>query len=136
MALNVSGTGSDADGKSMAALGAQQAAADHESAKDNGWKYDPEEMKQQIGDLQDLRNGKVAELLELSRDLADVSGLGDEEVSNGYLMAANDSGKSYRKLLKGIDEFLESYIEKIKDVDKAYMNEEQNAADQIKNMDI
>lgn len=135
MALNVSGTGSDADGKSMAALGAQQAAADHESAKDDGWEYDSDEMKKKIGDLRELRHGKLAELLNLANDLTDIEAPGNEQVSDVFAQYASASGRKYRDTLRSSDEFLDSYVQKLIEIDKEYRKSDDNAAESVESLE-
>jgi|GEM_PF-3273119 len=130
MAPYVDQPGSDADGKSMAALGAEQAKDDRKTAEQGGYEFDADDMEANIKELEEMKHEKMKELRELAEPLTDVGGLGNEPVSKDYLRAVNESGKSYQKVLEGMDEYLGSYIDKLKDMVREYRNtEEQTAAD-------
>lgn len=131
MGLNVSGTGSDADGKSMAALGAQQAVADRKEAEEGGYEFDADDMAENVKELQELRRDKLKELQRLADQLTDVGGLGDEPVSKEYLASVNQSGKSYVKFINGMDELLGGYIEKLKDMVREYRDTEDETASAV-----
>jgi|SRR5699024_3755853 len=122
--------GSEADGKSMAALGAASATKDRKAAEEGGYEFDPDDMAKNVRQLQDLRREKMNELRKLAEPLTDVGGLGNEPVSMQYLETVNKSGESYQAFLNEMDEYLKGYISKLKDMVREYRsNEEQTASD-------
>lgn len=136
MALYMDQPGSDADGKSMAALGAESAAADRAAAEEGGFEADAEEMAKHVNELSDMRNEKMNEIRELAQSLTDVDGLGDEPVSREYLEAVNASGESYNKFLNDMEEFLKSYIKELQNTVKEYRAAEQEAAAHIDSLAV
>jgi len=123
--------GSDADGKSMAALGAQAAAKDRAAAEEGDLKVDAEAMAEQVKELQEMQHEKITELKKLAQSLTDVDGLGDEPVSQGYLQAVHASGQSYSEFVTGLDQYLESYIEGMKDAVREFAKAEEDAAAEV-----
>jgi len=136
VAMYVDQPGSDADGKSMAALGAQAAQDDRAAAEEGGFEVDAEDMAERVKELQDLYHEKMFEIRELAEPLTNVEGLGGEPVSRDYLHAVNASGESYKKFVDSMDDFFASYIEKMKDTVREYRDGEEQAADDVKGLAI
>jgi len=117
-------------------LGEQQAKSEYAAAVDNGWEYDADAMQQHIKELRTLYEEKSTKLIRLAGDLTDVEALGNEEVSLSYIGDINSSGTAYNRLLESSMAFLESYIETLKKVDKAYQEEDAEAKEQLRSVDI
>lgn len=117
-------------------LGAKQAKAEYAAAYEGGWEYDPEAMKEVIRELQDLRRGKVKDLEILAADVVKIDSPGEEEVSLGYVSDANLSGQTYDGLLRSSVLFLESYIDTLIEIDKAYQQQDTAAMEALRKIEV
>lgn len=117
-------------------LGEQQAKSEYAAAVDDGWEYDADAMQQHIKELQDLRMDQGEKLKKLAEDLTGIEPLGDEEVSATYVADANMSGSMYKRMLDSSLSFLDSYIETLKKVDKAYQEEDEEAKKKLQSLEV
>lgn len=117
-------------------LGKKQAKAEFATSYANGWEYDPEAMKEAINALKDIRQGRLDELERLSRSVTGIVSPGNEEVSIGYTDRANYSGQTYKGLLESSIYFLDSYVDTLVEIDKAYQQQDEEALKALRDVDV
>lgn len=116
--------------------GAQQAKAEFAAAYSNGWQYDPEAMKRVIQKLQSISSGRMMELRRLADSTHGIKPPGNEDVSIGYVSKANLSGQTYLGLLESSIYFLQSYVETLTKIDKAYQQQDEETLESLRSVEV
>lgn len=115
-------------------LGAGQAKADFAAASANGgWEFDPHAMDAVIKDLEDSIKHDFSRASNETIHLTGIDAMGDEVASHVYVDNANRSGESYQAFLRGASKYVTAYVATLKDIKKAYEQQDQAALDAIRN---
>ncbi|MFK0243089.1 hypothetical protein ACIQUM_00205 [Amycolatopsis azurea] len=114
-------------------LGKGQAQADFASASANGgWEFDPEAMDKVIKSLEDSLENEFREAQRQASWLNQISPPGDEVGSQGYVAAANSSGGAYQAFLDGAFKYTSAYLDTLKKIRTAYVEQDQAALDALR----
>jgi enoyl reductase-like protein len=114
-------------------LGTGQAKADFAAASANGgWEFDPEAMDKVIKSLEDVLSRDFREAQTQAAWLNQIMPPGDEVGSQGYVAAANNSGAAYQSFLKGALDYTSSYLDTLKKIRTAYLEQDQAAIDALR----
>ncbi|MFC3453160.1 hypothetical protein [Amycolatopsis speibonae] len=114
-------------------LGKGQAQADFASASANGgWEFDPEAMDKVIKSLEDSLENHFRRALTEASHLTGIDAMGDEIASDGYVATANKSGEAYQNFLDGAANYTRAYVATLRDIKKAYEQQDQTAIDALR----
>ncbi|MEU8412323.1 hypothetical protein AB0C24_06025 [Amycolatopsis japonica] len=114
-------------------LGRGQAQADFASASANGgWEFNREAMDKVIKSLEDSLENEFREAQTHASWLNQIKPPGDEVGSQGYAVAANNSGTSYQAFLDGAWKYTTAYLETLKKIRTAYVEQDQAALDALR----
>ncbi|MFC9250570.1 hypothetical protein [Amycolatopsis thailandensis] len=114
-------------------LGKGQAQADFAAASANGgWEFDPEAMDKVIKSLEDSLENEFREAQTHASWLNQIKPPGDEVGSQGYVVAANNSGASYQAFLDGAWKYTNAYLDTLKKIRTAYVEQDQAALDSLR----
>jgi len=122
--------------ESYKATGEAAATRDFQQAHGEGWEYNADAMKKQIEKLEHLRDGPLKKIETQSDVVVDIESPADEEISNSFVEAANDSGRSHNDQFKKYKAYIDAYIETLYKIDKAYQNQDEDAAQEILSKEI
>ncbi|WP_037364393.1 PE domain-containing protein [Amycolatopsis orientalis] len=115
------------------ALGKKQASADFAAASGNaGWEFDPAAIDDVITTLEDSLDGDHQVAKEKAKILMQIVPPGAEVGSQGYADVANKSGVAYNSFLTGAINYIQAYVDTLKQIRTAYQNNDQNAKDQLR----
>lgn len=132
----ISDSGDEILKESYKKSGENAATRDFQQAHSNGWEYDADAMKKQIGHLEDLRDNKLNDMQQLTKSVIDIPPPAKEKVSEDFIEEANKSGESHNEQFEKYREYVKAYIETLKKIDKAYQNEDEEAAQEILSKEI
>lgn len=116
--------------------GENAAINDFQQAHGKGWEYDSDAMKKQIGQLEDLRDDKLNSMKKLTDSVVDISPPAKEKVSDDFVDKVNKSGESHNTQFEKYRQYLQAYIDTLKKIDKAYQDEDEEAAQGLLSKDI
>jgi len=114
-------------------LGKGQAQADFASASANGgWEFDPEAMDKVIKSLEDCLENDFRKARREADVLNQIQPPGHEVGSEGYTVAANNSGTAYQAFMQGAWDYTNSYLDTLRQIRTAYQNQDQAAIDALR----
>ncbi|WP_328605363.1 hypothetical protein [Amycolatopsis sp. NBC_00345] len=113
-----------------AALGAGQAKTDFAAAAGNGgWKFDAAAMDKVIQQLEDSLDSDYSQARTISNQFAQLREPGSDGVSKDYMATASRATIAYNNFLHGTVDYLESYVDTLKQIRTAYVKQDQAAID-------
>ncbi|WP_245787626.1 hypothetical protein [Amycolatopsis saalfeldensis] len=112
------------------ALGAGQAKADFAAAAGNGgWKFDAAAMDKVIQQLEDSLDSDYSQARTIGYQFAQLGYPGSDGASKDYMTAAGRATTAYNEFLRGTVDYLQSYVETLKQIRTAYVKQDQAAID-------
>lgn len=120
-----------------AAAGREAAANDFAAASTgSGWQYDSEAMKNVIGKLTSVRDGKLQQMAQRTDELVGIDPPGAEPVSEGYTKLANTSGESHNTQFQRYRDYLTGYIETLEKIDTAYRKQDEATLESLRKLGL
>ncbi|MBE1580657.1 hypothetical protein ACFORH_27225 [Amycolatopsis roodepoortensis] len=114
-------------------LGSGQAKADFAAASANGgWEFDPAAMDAVIKSLEDCLESDFRKARREADVLNQIQPPGHEVGSEGYTVAANNSGSAYQAFMQGAWDYTNSYLDTLRQIRTAYQNQDQAAIDALR----
>ena len=115
------------------ALGAGQAKADFAAASGSGsWEFDAQSMDKVIQQLEDSLNDDYSQARTVAAQFAQLGYPGSDQVSKDYMSATGRATIAYNQFLRGTVDFLSSYVDTLKQIRTAYVNQDHAAIDAIR----
>lgn len=118
------------------AAGARAATADFQGALGHGWEYDSEAMQAQIARLEDLLDGTLWNMKQYTARITGILAPGSEVVSRNFTHVANLSGESHNAQFARYEAYLQSYIDTLYEIDRAYREQDQAALEALKEAEV
>lgn len=114
-------------------LGANQAEADFAAAAGNGsWTFNPEAMDKVIQELEDSLDGDFRKAQNHGQMMALMTPPGGENVSTNYVSAVVKTVVAHNEFIKGAVDYVTSYLDTLKKVRTAYVNQDHNAMEDLR----
>lgn len=115
------------------ALGATQAKADFAAAAGNGgWAFNPEAMDKVIQELEDSLDGDFRKAQNHGQMMALMTPPGGENVSTNYVSSVVKTVVAHNEFVKGAVDYVTAYLETLKKVRAAYVNQDHAAMDDLR----
>lgn len=115
------------------ALGSGQAKADFAAAASNGgWEFNPEAMDKVIRQLEDSLDNEYARARTIALQFAQFGQPGSDTVTTEYSKAADRATTAYNEFLRGTVDYLDSYVQTLKDIRTAYVKQDHAAIDALR----
>ncbi|MEW2501793.1 MULTISPECIES: hypothetical protein [unclassified Amycolatopsis] len=117
------------------ALGSGQAKADFAAAANNrSWQFDAASMDKVIQQLEDSLDGDYTRAQSIAEQFAQVRPPGSDQASGGYIDAAIHSTIVYNQYLQGTVQYVKAYVDALKEIRSAYVNQDQAAIDALRGL--
>ncbi|MFD2468142.1 hypothetical protein [Amycolatopsis silviterrae] len=115
------------------ALGSGQAKADFAAASSNGgWEFNPEAMDKVIQQLEDSLDNEYSRARTIATQFAQLGQPGSDTVTTEYSKAADRATTAYNEFLRGTVDYLDSYVQTLKDIRTAYVKQDHAAIDALR----
>lgn len=112
------------------ALGTAQAKADFAAAANSGtWEFDPNAIKNVIQKLEGCLDDEFDRARRAFRKVKAIASPGAEYVSTRYVDAAKRASGEYETFLIGAVNYISSYIDTLRQIQTAYVNQDHAAMD-------